>query len=93
MAKIITTKRAEGEAERAKEYVKTHILFPSGILGLILMISGTVQHTGARHAPGKTELWCNYTRQTYRLEVKIMDLFSARGYAEPGMRWVCGFRG
>ncbi len=40
MAKIITTKRAEGEAERAKEYVKTHILFPSGILGLILMISG-----------------------------------------------------
>lgn len=40
MPKIITTKRAEGAAERAKEYVKTHIIFPSGILGLIFMISG-----------------------------------------------------
>lgn len=39
MPKIITAKRLEGETDRARDYVKTHILFPSGILGLILMVS------------------------------------------------------
>ncbi len=39
MPKIITAKRLEGETDRARDYVKTHILFPSGILGLILMLS------------------------------------------------------
>ncbi len=41
MPKIITAKRLEGETEQAREYVKTHILFPSGVLGLILLIAGT----------------------------------------------------
>lgn len=41
MPKIITAKRLEGETEMAREFVKTHILFPSGLLGLILMIAGT----------------------------------------------------
>lgn len=41
MPKILTTKRIEGETEKAKAYVKTHILFPSGLLGLILILSGT----------------------------------------------------
>jgi hypothetical protein len=41
MPKIITARRLEGEHEQAKEYVKAHILFPSGLLGLILMIAGT----------------------------------------------------
>ncbi len=41
MPKILTTKRIEGEAEKAKIYVRTHILFPSGLLGLIFMLSGT----------------------------------------------------
>jgi hypothetical protein len=41
MPKIITPKRREGETERAREYVKTHILFPSGLLGLIFMVAGT----------------------------------------------------
>ena len=40
MPKLITARRLEGEAEKAREYVKTHILFPSGLLGLIFMISG-----------------------------------------------------
>lgn len=40
MPKIITAKRLESEAEKAREYVKTHILFPSGLLGLVFMISG-----------------------------------------------------
>lgn len=40
MPKIITAKRLEGEAERARDYVKTHILFPSAILGMIFIVSG-----------------------------------------------------
>jgi len=39
--KIITAKRLEGETERARNYVKTHILFPSGLLGLIFIVAGT----------------------------------------------------
>ncbi|MBM4124548.1 MAG: hypothetical protein FJ246_06300 [Nitrospira sp.] len=39
--KIITAKRLEGEHEMAREYVKTHILFPSSLLGLIFLLSGT----------------------------------------------------
>lgn len=41
MPKIITAKRLEGESDMAREYVKTHILFPSGLLGLIFLVSGT----------------------------------------------------
>lgn len=41
MPKILTAKRRESETDRAREYVKTHILFPSGVLGLIFMVAGT----------------------------------------------------
>ncbi len=41
MPKIITSRRQEGEADKAREYIRAHILFPSGILGLIFIISGT----------------------------------------------------
>jgi hypothetical protein len=41
MPKIITAKRLQGETEKAQEYVKTHILFPSGLLGLICILTGT----------------------------------------------------
>lgn len=41
MPKIITPKRRETETDRARQYVKTHILFPSGLLGLIFMVAGT----------------------------------------------------
>ncbi len=40
MPKIITAKRAESEVEKAREYVKVHILLPSGLLGLITMLAG-----------------------------------------------------
>ncbi|MBI4401862.1 MAG: hypothetical protein HY581_09550 [Nitrospirae bacterium] len=40
MPKIITAKRLAGDTEKAREYVKTHILFPSGLLGLIFMVAG-----------------------------------------------------
>lgn len=41
MPKLVTVKRIEGNVERARAYVKTYILFPSGLLGLIFLISGT----------------------------------------------------
>ena len=40
MAKVITTKRLEGEVDKAHEYIRTHILFPSGLLGLLAMVVG-----------------------------------------------------
>jgi hypothetical protein len=41
MPKIITARRLQGETQKAEEYVKTHILFPSGLLGLICILTGT----------------------------------------------------
>jgi hypothetical protein len=42
MPKLVTVRQFEDVAERAKDYVKAYILFPSGILGLISMVVGTV---------------------------------------------------
>ncbi len=40
MPKVLTTKRLAGEADKARAYIRTHILLPSGVLGLIFMIAG-----------------------------------------------------
>jgi len=40
MPKVITTRRHEGEAEKAQEFVRTYILFPSSLLGLIAILLG-----------------------------------------------------
>jgi len=40
MPKLITQKRLEGEQDKAREYVKSHILLPSSVLGLIFMLAG-----------------------------------------------------
>ncbi|HJU05499.1 MAG TPA: hypothetical protein VJ692_10145 [Nitrospiraceae bacterium] len=40
MPKIITSRRREGTQDKAIEYIKSHILFPSGLLGMIFMVSG-----------------------------------------------------
>lgn len=40
MPKLVTAKRLEGEQEKAREYVRSHILFPSSVLGLIFMLAG-----------------------------------------------------
>ena len=42
MAKVITTKRLESEVEKAHDYLRTHVLFPSGLLGLIAMVVGVL---------------------------------------------------
>jgi hypothetical protein len=40
MPKIITSRRIEGESEKAREYVRTHIVLPSSVLGLVFMVAG-----------------------------------------------------
>jgi hypothetical protein len=40
MPKIISAHRYESEQEKAREYVRTFILFPSSLLGLICMVAG-----------------------------------------------------
>jgi len=39
MPKLVTVQRQEQEVEKAHEYVKRHILLPSGLLGLICVVS------------------------------------------------------
>ncbi len=40
MGKIITAHRKENVAQLAENYIRTYILFPSGLLGLLAMIIG-----------------------------------------------------
>ena len=42
MPKLITAHHPEQVAQQAKEYVRTFILFPSGIVGLLCLIGGIV---------------------------------------------------
>lgn len=41
MPKLITSRRAENEVELARQYVKTHILFPSVLLGFVMLLAGS----------------------------------------------------
>ncbi len=42
MPKIVSTRRHEGELEKAQEFVRTYILFPASLLGLISILVGVV---------------------------------------------------
>jgi len=42
MGKVITAKRKESEVEQAQTYIKTYMLFPSGLLGLLTMVIGII---------------------------------------------------
>lgn len=42
MPKIITAKRKEGELEKAQNYVRSQILFPAGLLGLLSIVIGVI---------------------------------------------------
>jgi hypothetical protein len=42
MPKMITAKRQEDETEKAQEFVRTYILFPSSLLGLIAIVVGVI---------------------------------------------------
>jgi hypothetical protein len=42
LPKIITARRRESEADQAREYVKTHILLPSSLIGMVFMVAGVL---------------------------------------------------
>lgn len=42
MPKIITARRRETDVDRAEEYVRTHILLPSALIGMVFMIAGVL---------------------------------------------------
>lgn len=42
MAKLISPRREETQLGKAKDYIRTHILFPSALLGMILLLAATM---------------------------------------------------
>jgi len=42
MPKVITVRRQEGETEKAQEFIRTYILFPASLLGLLSILVGVV---------------------------------------------------
>ncbi len=42
MPKVITARRQDDETEKAQEFVRTYILFPSSLLGLIAIVVGVI---------------------------------------------------
>lgn len=42
MPKIITAKRRESETDQAREYVKTHVLLPNALIGMVFMVAGVL---------------------------------------------------
>ena len=42
MPKVITAKRLDDETDKAQEFVRTYILFPSSLLGLIAIVVGVI---------------------------------------------------
>ena len=42
MPKVITAKRLDDESDKAQEFVRTYILFPASLLGLITIVVGVI---------------------------------------------------
>lgn len=42
MAKLVSPRREENVLSQAREYLRTHIVFPSALLGLMLLLAGTM---------------------------------------------------
>lgn len=42
MPKVITAKRLDDETDKAQEFVRTYILFPASLLGLIAIVVGVI---------------------------------------------------
>jgi hypothetical protein len=63
MPKLVTEKRLEGVVEQARSYVKVHILFPAGLLGLIAIIS-SLGALGYQLVGTDTYTWGTFTEST-----------------------------
>ncbi len=76
MPKLVTVKRLEGNVEKARDYVKTHILFPSGLLGLIFMVAGTAA-LGYQWLAMDTYTWA-----TFMLSTGLLVLGAVLGWGQ-----------
>ena len=76
MAKLITVQRPEQITKQAQDYVKTYILIPSGLVGLISMLGGVA---GLGYQLFATDL---YTWQTFLQSTGLIALGVALGFAQ-----------
>jgi len=58
--KLVTRWREEDIHQQAKQYVRSYILFPSGVLGLICMLGG-IGGLGYQLVAGSTYTWTTFT--------------------------------
>lgn len=63
MPKLVTVKRLEGNTQKARDYIKAYILFPSGALGLVCMIAGTAS-LGYQLLATDTYTWATFSEST-----------------------------
>lgn len=76
MAKLITVQRPEQIAKQAQDYVKTYILIPSGLVGLVSMLGGVA---GLGYQLFSTD---QYTWQTFLQSTGLIALGAALGFAQ-----------
>ncbi len=76
MAKLVTIKRAEDDLHLARAYVKSFILLPSGVLGLVCMIGG-LGSLGYQLFTGET-----YTAATFMQSSGLLLLGGLFGYLQ-----------
>ncbi len=76
MPKLITVQRPEQVTRQAQDYVKTYILIPSGLVGLVSMLGGVA---GLGYQLFATDL---YTWQTFLQSTGLIALGAALGFAQ-----------
>lgn len=81
MPKLITVQRPEQVTRQARDYVKTYILIPSGLVGLVSMLGGVA---GLGYQLFATDL---YTWQTFLQSTGLIALGVALGFAQSRYHW------
>lgn len=76
MPKLITVQRPEHTTRQAQDYVKTYILIPSGLVGLVSMLGGVA---GLGYQLFATD---QYTWQTFLQSTGLIALGAALGFAQ-----------
>ncbi|MEQ1793757.1 MAG: hypothetical protein ABL970_06145 [Nitrospira sp.] len=76
MPKLITVQRPEQITRQAQDYVKTYILIPSGLVGLVSMLGGVA---GLGYQLFATDL---YTWQTFLQSTGLIVFGVALGFAQ-----------
>jgi len=79
--KLITVQRPEQISKQAHDYVKTYILIPSGLVGLVSMLGGVA---GLGYQLFATDL---YTWQTFLQSTGLIALGVSLGFAQSRYHW------